>query len=205
MSTWRNENSTMNDITFIYALIDPKEKNESHIYVGKSDNPYKRYYEHLKDKYPCHKTNWIQSLLKLGLTPNLQILEQCENIKNIWSEKERENISFYKKCGYNVVNTAEGGEGFSKGHKTNVGKKRHQSEETRKKISESHKGIKPSRETIEKLRLKMIGKKHSEETKNKIRNSHNHSEKCKNAIIESNKHRKSHKGMHYKKRELLCA
>jgi predicted GIY-YIG superfamily endonuclease len=95
--------------TFIYALIDPKEKNESHIYIGKSDNPYKRYYEHLQDKYPCHKTNWIQSLLKLGLIPNLQILEQCENTKIIWSEKERENISFYKKCGYDVVNTSEGG------------------------------------------------------------------------------------------------
>jgi group I intron endonuclease len=42
------------------------------------------------------------------------------------------------------------------------------SEEHRKKLSESHKGIKQSKETIEKRRIQQIGKKHSEETKQKM-------------------------------------
>lgn len=43
------------------------------------------------------------------------------------------------------------------------------SEETRKKLSESHKGKKHSEESIEKRRLKMIGHSVSEETRQKIR------------------------------------
>jgi len=57
-------------------------------------------------------------------------------------------------------------------HKGNIpwnkGKTGIYSEETRKRLSESHKGIFPSKETIKKRRLAMQGKKHSEETKLKI-------------------------------------
>ena len=44
--------------------------------------------------------------------------------------------------------------------------------EWRKNISEGHKGIKQSKETIEKRRLKQIGRKHREDTKTKMSNSH---------------------------------
>jgi len=40
----------MLDVTYIYALLDPFEKQEFHIYIGKSDDPYKRYYQHLREK-----------------------------------------------------------------------------------------------------------------------------------------------------------
>ncbi len=57
-------------------------------------------------------------------------------------------------------------------HKGNIpwnkGKTGIYSEETRRRLSESHKGIVPSKETINKRRLAMQGKKHSEETKLKI-------------------------------------
>ena len=57
-------------------------------------------------------------------------------------------------------------------HKGNIpwnkGKTGIYSEETRKRLSESHKRIFPSEETINKRRLAMQGKKHSEETKLKI-------------------------------------
>ena len=54
-------------------------------------------------------------------------------------------------------------------HKGNIpwnkGKTGIYSEETRRRLSESHKGMVPSKETINKRRLAMQGKKHSEETK----------------------------------------
>ena len=99
----------MKTSTYIYALVDPIEKQEFHIYIGKSNNPYRRYLSHLSDETNTYKTNWIQSLLNLGLTPKQQILEQCDNIKVIWEEKERFFIAFYKKCGYTIYKKSKYG------------------------------------------------------------------------------------------------
>jgi hypothetical protein len=102
---------------FIYALCDPIEvKNEYHIYIGKSDNPYRRYQSHISWNHKTKKSCWIHWLLKQNLKPDLQILEQCENEESIWSAKERYWISFYRKCGYKVVNGTDGGEGCSHGY-----------------------------------------------------------------------------------------
>jgi group I intron endonuclease len=130
--------------TFIYALLDPIEKQEFHIYIGKSDNPYRRFYEHLKDQDGTHKTYWIQSLLKIGYNPDLQILEQCN--QNNWEEREKEWIKFYRNIEWNIVNETEGGEGLYNPTK-----------EVRQKISIAHLGKKT-----------WLGKHHSEESKIKI-------------------------------------
>jgi hypothetical protein len=184
--------------TFIYALIDPKENNNYHIYIGKSDNPYRRYYEHLKDlRCVSYKTFWIKSLLQNNLTPILQILEQCDN--NIWEDREKDWINFYKKNKYNVVNSTDGGEGFSTGHLTNVGK--HHSKEHKEKITGRKPGWHWSEKQKEKLRITWLGKCHSEETKIKMRHPHKYTEKGRQAIIENNKKRK---GIHYKKGEMVC-
>jgi hypothetical protein len=128
----------MENITYIYALVDPKERQEYHIYIGKSNNPYLRYYQYLKDKLDLYKTRWIKSLLKLKLSPELQILEQC-NFEN-WEEREKDWIKFYKDCNYKVVNGMEGGSGGV------------QFIEIRHKMSKTHTGMHHSLDTINKMK-----------------------------------------------------
>lgn len=98
--------------TFIYALCDPRTLEVR--YVGKADDPYRRYCQHLIDKYPCHKNRWISSILLIGLNPILQILEQCDD--SIWQERERNWIAFENKIGCRLTNETSGGEGYSLGH-----------------------------------------------------------------------------------------
>lgn len=105
----------------------------------------------------------------------LEILEDCSNIddrEKFWIAKYRENNKAF--------NLQSGGKGFpgmhiseevkriigEKNRQHNLGKKA--SEETKLKMSLSHKGYKPSPESIEKGRLKRIGIKLSQETKMKI-------------------------------------
>jgi hypothetical protein len=157
--------------TFIYALLDPIEKQEFHIYIGKSDNPYIRYYQHLKDKNHSYKTCWIKSLTKENLSPDIQILEIVDQY--IWEKKEIEWIKFYREHNYIIVNETNGGDGgyFTK--------------EIQRKMIESRKGRKPnlgnhhSEKTIKNLsKLNMgdknhfYGKHHSEQTKIKLKESH---------------------------------
>ena len=76
----------MNDTTFIYALLDPRDNSVR--YVGKADDPYRRYCEHLKENYDSHKCRWIKVLMGMGLLPIRQILEECDC--SIWQEREKE-------------------------------------------------------------------------------------------------------------------
>lgn len=145
-------------VVFIYALVDPKEKQEFHIYIGKSVNPYKRYYEHLRDTKPGHKQHWIQSLLKQGLIPDRQILEQCDDVEHIWKTKERYWIKFYRENNYIVVNETDGGESPPIG-KTHGGW--HHSEKTIQKMRENRSG----------KNHPMFGKQHSNTSKEKMKNS----------------------------------
>ena len=72
---------------------------------------------------------------------------------------ESEYIDVLRRRGISLANLTNGGEGCS-GRKI--------SDESRKKISASHKGKKRSREVVERLRLSMIGRRHSDETKRKM-------------------------------------
>jgi hypothetical protein len=100
------------DKIFIYALVDPVEYNENHIYIGKSNNPYRRYGEHINDMKMTSKVNWIKSLLSKGFKPDLVVLEQCENVESVWKNREKYFIKFYRsKTYYTVVNATNGGEG----------------------------------------------------------------------------------------------
>tara|TARA_R110000765_G_scaffold93781_5_gene176780 strand:- start:1791 stop:2402 length:612 start_codon:yes stop_codon:yes gene_type:complete len=99
----------MKNTTYIYELSEL----ESNLprYIGKSDNPDRRYREHLKDKKNSYKRNWITSLLKRGEVPVLTIIEEVSIDE--WSDSEKYWIEQYKAWGYKLTNTGEGGEGFT--------------------------------------------------------------------------------------------
>ena len=66
-------------VTYIYGLIDPVTK---HIrYVGKANDPYKRFLNHLytSSTEDTYKSRWITSLVKKNLKPELKILA-CINL-----------------------------------------------------------------------------------------------------------------------------
>lgn len=89
--------------TFIYCLIDPR--NNEVLYVGKSNNPKSRYSRHLKnaENPKTHCYCWINSLLSLGLKPELKILEEV-SIEE-WGIKEDYWISQFD----NLTNLLDGG------------------------------------------------------------------------------------------------
>lgn len=94
--------------TFIYALIDPVSSEVR--YVGKADNPEKRYKAHLHSNYNNTKKEcWIKSLKNNILKPSLVILEEIA--EENWQECEKKWISHYKNLGVKLVNGTEGGDG----------------------------------------------------------------------------------------------
>lgn len=78
--------------TFIYSLTDPRDMIIK--YIGKSNNPKKRYYQHFADvrkQYKTKKCNWIRKLISLGFKPILNIIEECDITQ--WEIRERYWIS----------------------------------------------------------------------------------------------------------------
>lgn len=94
--------------TYIYILQDPR--NNLVKYVGKSNNPRRRYTSHLvytpKNKSHCHR--WIQSLKKKGLKPIMTVIDE---ITGDWEWLEQYWIEQFKHWGFNLVNLTVGGEG----------------------------------------------------------------------------------------------
>lgn len=144
--------------TFIYALVDPVT---DHVrYIGKSNNPKKRFSGHVVDKIRTHKTGWIKSLKKQNLLPVLEILDCVP--KSEWELWETHYIGLYRGWGFNLTNNTLGGygrEGFIV------------SDETKEKMSKCKIGKKHSQETIDKLRILSTGRFQSEETKERNRQS----------------------------------
>lgn len=146
--------------TYIYGLVDPRTNQIR--YIGKSDRPKERLTQHLSKspKQRTYKSNWINELLKLGLTPVLTILEEV--INRDWGKAEQEWIDKGKQRGWPLTNQADGGRG--KG----VRRGSTNSEETRRKISEKLKGRKVSKEVVEKTAALLRGRKRPAEVVEKI-------------------------------------
>lgn len=124
----------MEKTAFIYALVDPSGNIR---YIGKADNPDKRFYYHLRDKIDNRKNRWIKSLIKQGLSPTLQVIDEVKMSE--WHAAEAAYILFYKEQGCDLVNTDPGGYGPGSGKEHhNYG--RHWSPEIRAKMSASKKG-----------------------------------------------------------------
>lgn len=128
--------------TFIYGLKDPNT--EQIRYIGKTSHPEKRLKHHISVRYNNHKSNWIQSLLKNNEKPILEIIDEVP-ISN-WEFWEKHYIRLFKSLGAELVNSTEGGRGGEDDRKLR-------------------------KDTIEKMRLAQLGKKHTEESKKKMSES----------------------------------
>lgn len=141
------------ETTFIYILSDPR--NGEPKYVGKSNVVRKRYRAHLgTDKRISRRRCWILSLIKLGLKPELSIIDEVKTSE--WQFWECHYISLYRSWGFDLTNMTDGGDGVTT-----------HSDEIRKKISDKTKGRKLTPEHIAKREA------------GKIRNgTHKRSEEC---------------------------
>lgn len=97
---------------YIYALCEPDEDHNVVRYVGKSNDPLRRFKEHM---YPaslshhCHRSAWIKALQAQGLKPRLVILEETNDGR--WAEDEIRLIAKYRHDGHDLTNTTDGGDG----------------------------------------------------------------------------------------------
>lgn len=94
--------------TYIYILQDPR--NNLVKYVGKSNNPHRRFLSHLwetpKNKSYCYK--WIQNLKKKGLKPIMTVIDE---LTGDWEWLEQYWIEQFKQWGFILTNHTKGGEG----------------------------------------------------------------------------------------------
>lgn len=154
---------------YIYSLANP-ETDEIR-YIGITfQNLNTRLASHI---YQIKKRNhknacWIKSLLKKGLRPRIEIIDEVS--KENWKEVEQYWIAQFKAWGFNLNNHAIGGEG-------NIGFKH--SLETREKMKISrnsgnwvswNKGTTNcfSQEALNKMSLSRMGRKVSEANRNKF-------------------------------------
>lgn len=140
-----------NPTTFIYALVDPRT--DCVRYVGKSDEPKRRYTAHLSPRQlrpKSHKVHWIKELLADGLKPQLILLERVEQPQ--WENAERKWIGYYKNLQEFplLTNGTSGGDGIDKGTKF--------SQQTRKQMSASHTGRVMPPEVIAKIKATQTGR-----------------------------------------------
>lgn len=94
------------DTIYIYALIDPR--NLEVRYIGKTNNPKERYYDHIstKAKYlinPDKRRQWIIELKAINLKPIMSVLTPCPE-----GESELYEYRYYKlfKDACNLLNAA---------------------------------------------------------------------------------------------------
>lgn len=133
---------------------------------------------------------------------NIEILEDNVRDRESLSKLEVFYIAKYDSFGVNGYNMTDGGENppIKKGNSHYLFGK-HPSEESRKKMSEAHKGIYPSKETIKKRSITLKGIKRSDEWKNKIAKANkgkHHSEETKRKMSIAKQGIIPHnKGKHY--------
>lgn len=141
----------------IYALVDPRKK-EEYRYVGKTAKSLsKRLSGHLcdvKTSKCTHKIHWIRKLLREGISPMVVLIEivdsTLENAREIyWIAKFREE-------GHKLTNGTDGGEGVKC------------TEEVRRKMRKANKGKNNPNYGKRGRDAPMFGKTHSKELKEKM-------------------------------------
>lgn len=113
----------LQDKAFIYGLKDPRDNVIK--YIGKTNRLKHRLSQHCREKGNNRKCNWIKSLKKLGLKPEIELIDEV--LYEDWQNAEISYIRLFKSFGAKLYNEKSGGEGgeFSL--------------ETRKKIADKQK------------------------------------------------------------------
>jgi hypothetical protein len=91
---------------FIYVLKHPVT-NEIR-YVGLTRVPAKRLRDEISCPHTRHFANWVNSIIKIGLKPLMEIVEETE--EGLACDREREWIAKMKLSGYRLLNFTSGGE-----------------------------------------------------------------------------------------------
>lgn len=143
--------------TYIYKISDELGNVR---YIGKSNNPRRRLYQHINDKSNLHKFNWLNSIIKRGSKPIIEIIEKVS--VDIWQEREIYWIAKFKEDGFDLINLTLGGEG---------GNGMKHTEESKQSMSKSKKGIKLSEE--HRKSISEAVKKKAEESPNYNRSGNN--------------------------------
>lgn len=170
---------------YIYALIDSRDGQVR--YVGKAISPRDRFISHLQGlKNQARKERWVNFLLRLGYAPCIKILEMVE--ENVWEERERWWIAYYRNKDIDLTNHTLGGDGVSgldSESRDRLSQRRRnmfliedfrermervwKDPERCRKISQALKGRKHTSEHVSKLPQNRPGKHLSEATKDKLR------------------------------------
>jgi hypothetical protein len=115
-----NQLKKKNNIAFIYYL----EKNNIPFYIGKTKNSKSR------------EADWKR---EFGEDIIFNLIDECDNIKEIWKFWENHWIQQFKQWGFQLINQNEGGGGLNK-----------HSDETIEKIRSKKIGVKQNRTKIRK-------------------------------------------------------
>lgn len=123
----------------IYGLYDPRDGRLR--YVGKTRRGIKRAWE----PHSAHCDSWLKGLQAEGLERVVMILERLsdDSTELELNEAERRVIAEAREMGADLTNLTEGGDGLPEGYRFSA--------ETRKRMSESRKGIKFSSEHRSKI------------------------------------------------------
>jgi predicted GIY-YIG superfamily endonuclease len=100
------------DMAWIYFLIDPRTGDVR--YIGYSYRPETRLTQHINESLSAgnsHKLRWIRKLARLGLAPELVLIEQVE--RGLAPSREIEYIALAKTLGWSLVNGTAGGDGVT--------------------------------------------------------------------------------------------
>jgi len=172
--------------TYIYALIDPR--NSEVRYVGATLNVGKRVARHLRDRFGSGKSLracWLRDLEQSGAMPEWYVLETVPR----WaaSDAERLWIELFCAFGCQLTNGTDGGDNLPTAAqrrrmsillagRPSQRRGRRFPPRDPERISNAHKGIRPSKKTIEKMRRarkaywrKHPDFRHSEATKARMR------------------------------------
>lgn len=111
--------SILPQTTYIYVLIDPRDG--AFRYVGKANIPERRlraHINHARMGNADHKSRWIAAVLRAGLRPLCQTLEECNY--SVWKERECHWIAKMRADGHDLTNAKDGGDGFDPDESTRV-------------------------------------------------------------------------------------
>jgi len=96
---------------YLYALYDPIFKIPK--YIGISNNPERRFKEHLEDLSNTKKTRWIAALKSKNLIPILKVIKETDDVHKVikWEQQSINKL----KDKYDLVNTTSSGEYYAIG------------------------------------------------------------------------------------------